>query len=131
MMNKLFWVFSLVVCLLPLLNNINGGGGVMAFHKVYMNYQSLTTTKVKQVHRTGYHFQPKQNWINGTCFSFSIFLCFPYTLLCKNPNYYGDPLKKTHKLSFDIFSFYTLFMQILSNDEHESSSIHKYVYIFA
>ncbi|PWA41181.1 Concanavalin A-like lectin/glucanase superfamily [Artemisia annua] len=37
----------------------------MAFHKVYMNLQSLTTTNVNQVYRTGYHFQPKQNWINA------------------------------------------------------------------
>ncbi|KAI3772460.1 hypothetical protein L6452_03646 [Arctium lappa] len=30
-----------------------------------MNYQSSNSgTSVKQVHRTGYHFQPKQNWIN-------------------------------------------------------------------
>lgn len=45
----------------------------MAFHKVYKNFQSLTTTNVKQVYRTGYHFQPKQNWINGTSFFISSF----------------------------------------------------------
>ncbi|KAL9995281.1 putative beta-fructofuranosidase [Helianthus debilis subsp. tardiflorus] len=62
---KMFWVIALVVCLFPLLDNINGGGGVMAFHKEYINYQLTTTNNVDQVYRTGYHFQPKRNWINA------------------------------------------------------------------
>nr|XP_043619289.1 beta-fructofuranosidase, insoluble isoenzyme 1-like [Erigeron canadensis] len=60
---KPFWIIALLVCLFPLLN-INNNGEVMAFHKVQMKYQSLTTAKVNEVYRTGYHFQPKQNWIN-------------------------------------------------------------------
>ncbi|KAK9075820.1 hypothetical protein SSX86_004149 [Deinandra increscens subsp. villosa] len=68
--SKLFCVFAFMVCLFPLMNNIingGGGGGVMAFHKVYMNYQQLSSTAkdVNQVYRTGYHFQPKENWINA------------------------------------------------------------------
>jgi beta-fructofuranosidase len=66
-LNTFILLFAFTVCLSPLLNDrINGGGGgVMAFHKVYMNYQSLNAVNdVKQIHRTGYHFQPKQNWIN-------------------------------------------------------------------
>ncbi|KAJ0788014.1 putative beta-fructofuranosidase [Helianthus annuus] len=62
--SKLFCVIAFVVCLFPMLDNINGG--VMAFHKEYINYKVMTTKNVDQVYRTGYHFQPKQNWINGT-----------------------------------------------------------------
>ncbi|KAM0021522.1 putative beta-fructofuranosidase [Helianthus debilis subsp. tardiflorus] len=64
--SKLFCVIAFVVCLFPMLDNINGG--VMAFHKEYINYKVMTTKNVDQVYRTGYHFQPKQNWINGTVF---------------------------------------------------------------
>ncbi|KAJ0583304.1 putative beta-fructofuranosidase [Helianthus annuus] len=60
--SKLFCVIAFVVCLFPMLDNINGG--VMAFHKEYINYKVMTTKNVDQVYRTGYHFQPKQNWIN-------------------------------------------------------------------
>ncbi|PWA35521.1 glycoside hydrolase, family 32 [Artemisia annua] len=77
-LSKLFWLFALTICLFPLLNN----GGVMAFHKVYMNFQSLTTTNVKQVYRTGYHFQPKQNWINELIYmELMIFFVFCMMLL--------------------------------------------------
>lgn len=38
--------------------------GVEASHKIYLRYQSLSVDKVKQTHRTGYHFQPPKNWIN-------------------------------------------------------------------
>ncbi|KAL1821243.1 hypothetical protein DCAR_0417633 [Daucus carota subsp. sativus] len=38
--------------------------GVEAFHEIHYNLQSVGAENVKQVHRTGYHFQPKQNWIN-------------------------------------------------------------------
>nr|KAJ0190071.1 hypothetical protein LSAT_V11C800420000 [Lactuca sativa] len=66
-LNRLILLLAFTVCLFPLFNDhINAGkGGVMAFHKVYMNYQSLNAINVKQIYRTGYHFQPKQNWINA------------------------------------------------------------------
>ncbi|KAL3623426.1 Invertase [Castilleja foliolosa] len=39
--------------------------GVQASHKVYMHLlESVPAVDVKQVHRTGYHFQPPRNWIN-------------------------------------------------------------------
>ena len=46
---------------LLLINN-----GVEAFHKVYPHLQSVSTISVSEVHRTGYHFQPPRNWINGS-----------------------------------------------------------------
>ncbi|KAK6945352.1 Glycosyl hydrolase family 32, N-terminal [Dillenia turbinata] len=38
---------------------------VEASHKVYPELQSLQASTVNQIHRTGYHFQPPRNWING------------------------------------------------------------------
>lgn len=39
---------------------------VKASHRVYPEFQSLSADDkiVKQVHRTGFHFQPPKNWIN-------------------------------------------------------------------
>lgn len=42
----------------------NHNNGVEASHKVYQGLKSKTAVKVKQLHRTGYHFQPPRNWIN-------------------------------------------------------------------
>ncbi|KAM0044746.1 putative beta-fructofuranosidase [Helianthus debilis subsp. tardiflorus] len=56
---KLIWVLVFLICL-----NICGNGGVMAFHNNYET-QTRNHVKVKQVYRTGYHLQPKKNWING------------------------------------------------------------------
>ncbi|KAL6496332.1 hypothetical protein OROGR_029590 [Orobanche gracilis] len=39
--------------------------GVGASHQVHMHSQSFPAGDVKQLHRTGYHFQPTKNWING------------------------------------------------------------------
>ncbi|XP_057506071.1 beta-fructofuranosidase, insoluble isoenzyme 1-like [Actinidia eriantha] len=38
--------------------------GVEGSHKVYMEYKSVPAVEVKQLHRTGFHFQPKKHWIN-------------------------------------------------------------------
>lgn len=58
-------LIRVLLCFFPIIINIfNNGGGVMAFHEVYPNYQSLSVIKVNQVHKPAYHFQPKQNWIN-------------------------------------------------------------------
>jgi hypothetical protein len=52
-----------------------------ASHKIFPEFQSVSDDKMvvlKQYHRTGYHFQPPHNWINGNFFvlSLSIFgLC--------------------------------------------------------
>lgn len=56
--------------------NING---VFGSHKVYIDLQSSSAVNVKNVHRTGFHFQPPKHWINGT---FIFFLSPPNYLLC-------------------------------------------------
>ena len=38
---------------------------VHASHVVYPELQSLEATEVDKELRTGYHFQPPKNWING------------------------------------------------------------------
>ncbi|CAN0879482.1 Kinesin-like protein KIN-5C [Linum grandiflorum] len=39
--------------------------GVEGSHQIYRELQSVPATKIEQVHRTGYHFQPPKHWING------------------------------------------------------------------
>lgn len=49
------------------------GHGVVelqASHHVYRNLQTSQSTSPNQPYRTGYHFQPPKNWINGNSFSF-------------------------------------------------------------
>ncbi|KAK8632513.1 hypothetical protein V6N13_072904 [Hibiscus sabdariffa] len=65
---------------------VNNNGQVEASHQLYPQFQSLTAINVLQLHRTAFHFQPPQNWING-CF----FLCYSDSLrneyvlfICKN-----------------------------------------------
>ncbi|RDX76680.1 Beta-fructofuranosidase, cell wall isozyme [Mucuna pruriens] len=44
------------------------GNGVLpieATHHVYRNLQTLSSDSTNQPYRTGYHFQPPKNWING------------------------------------------------------------------
>ncbi|XP_027344360.1 beta-fructofuranosidase, cell wall isozyme-like isoform X2 [Abrus precatorius] len=53
----LFAIFSLIY-----------GNGVLpieATHHVYRNLESLSSDSSNQPYRTGYHFQPPKNWING------------------------------------------------------------------
>lgn len=53
-----FFLSSLAVILF---NN-----GAQASHRVYTDsLQSSAAVNVKSLHRTGYHFQPLRNWING------------------------------------------------------------------
>ncbi|KAL8253158.1 hypothetical protein R6Q59_036851 [Mikania micrantha] len=61
--NGCVWSLPLLICLLFILNNFHRRG-VMAFHNVHLNHQTDNIEKVKQVYRTGYHFQPKKNWMN-------------------------------------------------------------------
>ncbi|XP_071686715.1 beta-fructofuranosidase, insoluble isoenzyme 3-like [Rutidosis leptorrhynchoides] len=56
-------VFKVLVCWFPVIF-IHFDGGVMGFHNIYPEYQSLTAVKVNHSHKPVYHFQPKQNWIN-------------------------------------------------------------------
>ncbi|KAK6147226.1 hypothetical protein DH2020_018138 [Rehmannia glutinosa] len=55
----------------PLLNN-----GVHASHKVFTESQSLIAVNVRQLHRTGYHFQPTKHWINGPMYYNGIYHLF-------------------------------------------------------
>ncbi|KAF6157157.1 hypothetical protein GIB67_041618 [Kingdonia uniflora] len=55
----------LQVCLCSFLV-LSYGVGVEASHQIYRNLESLQSTPTqKQPYRTGYHFQPPKNWING------------------------------------------------------------------
>ncbi|KAL2539126.1 Beta-fructofuranosidase [Abeliophyllum distichum] len=38
--------------------------GVEASHHVHVHLQSISAENVKDLHRTGYHFQPTKHWIN-------------------------------------------------------------------
>ncbi|KAG4142931.1 hypothetical protein ERO13_D06G157850v2 [Gossypium hirsutum] len=44
---------------------ISKNGVVEEFHKVHPHLQSKIGLTIKQLHRTGYHFQLPMNWING------------------------------------------------------------------
>lgn len=57
---RFFWVFAVYLFCFLAFNN----GVVEASHKEYLHLQSVSRINVKQVHRTGYHFQPRMNWIN-------------------------------------------------------------------
>lgn len=59
-LSKVITIFVAAICLL-LANN-----GVEAFHEIYPHLQSVSTISVSETHRTGYHFQPPKNWINGS-----------------------------------------------------------------
>ncbi|KAM2568157.1 hypothetical protein TB2_008437 [Malus domestica] len=59
---KLLVEVIFLACCVVAINNITG---VEALHNVYPEFQSLAAVKVKQVHRTAFHFQPPRNWING------------------------------------------------------------------
>lgn len=63
--SRLLWFLFSLCCYCVIINN----NGVEGSHKIHHEYQCVPDTKVRQVHRTGYHFQPPRNWINGTLFS--------------------------------------------------------------
>lgn len=60
--NVFVWGLVALVCFSHTLNNFKG---VMGFHKIFKDLQNISATEIQEAHRTGYHFQPKQNWING------------------------------------------------------------------
>ncbi|TYI10813.1 hypothetical protein ES332_A09G166900v1 [Gossypium tomentosum] len=53
-------VWNVIIAILSFNN------GVEASHRIYPEYESLAASTVRQLHRTGYHFQPPQHWLNGT-----------------------------------------------------------------
>ncbi|CAL1399714.1 unnamed protein product [Linum trigynum] len=58
--------FSLLITIVILLLGQGGVHKIEASHEVYKGYQSLETIPPKfQPYRTGFHFQPPRNWING------------------------------------------------------------------
>ncbi|MBA0615704.1 hypothetical protein Godav_015819 [Gossypium davidsonii] len=59
-------VWNVIIAILSFNN------GVEASHGIYPEYESLAASTVRQLHRTGYHFQPPQHWLNGTVPFFSI-----------------------------------------------------------
>ncbi|KZV21430.1 cell-wall invertase [Dorcoceras hygrometricum] len=70
--SKFLWALPIfLLCSLTLFNN-----GVEASHKVYSHLQSLPAVNVREVHRTGYHFQPTQHWINGPMYYNGIYHLF-------------------------------------------------------
>ncbi|CAI0473346.1 unnamed protein product [Linum tenue] len=59
--------FSLLITIVILLLGQGGVHKIEASHEVYKGYQSLETIPPKfQPYRTGFHFQPPRNWINGS-----------------------------------------------------------------
>ncbi|EYU35516.1 hypothetical protein MIMGU_mgv1a025972mg [Erythranthe guttata] len=51
--------------------------GVEASHKVFTQFQSLPpNVTVTQANRTGYHFQPKKNWINAPMYYNGVYHLF-------------------------------------------------------
>ncbi|KAF5473553.1 hypothetical protein F2P56_010155 [Juglans regia] len=58
--SKFLSCFLLVWFLCMVCNN----GIVKASHKVHPELQSMPAVEVKQLHRTGFHFQPPMHWIN-------------------------------------------------------------------
>ncbi|XP_035544998.1 beta-fructofuranosidase, insoluble isoenzyme 1-like [Juglans regia] len=58
--SKFLSCFLLVWFLCMVCNN----GFVKASHKVHPELQSMPAVEVKQLHRTGFHFQPPMHWIN-------------------------------------------------------------------
>lgn len=61
-LRKLVPVFLFASCVLLVTINDNR---VEASHRIYSRLQSVPAGEVKQLHRTAYHFQPPQHWING------------------------------------------------------------------
>ncbi|XLR69027.1 hypothetical protein HN51_016108 [Arachis hypogaea] len=64
-MGQLRCIHSLIAVLFLTVVLIISNNGVDAFHKVHPHLQSVSRISVSGKHRTGYHFQPPRNWING------------------------------------------------------------------
>ncbi|KAG5583113.1 hypothetical protein H5410_053740 [Solanum commersonii] len=75
-------LFSLPFFLLYFSIILSFNNGVNASHKVFPGLQSTSTVDVKNVHRTGYHFQPPKNWINAPMYFNGVYhlfyQCNPY-----------------------------------------------------
>lgn len=60
--------------------------GVMAFHKVSKHLQNIKATEISDDHQTGYHFQTKQNWING---NFVVIVFATYIFYIQSKSYHS------------------------------------------
>ncbi|KAL4309160.1 hypothetical protein GQ457_01G015280 [Hibiscus cannabinus] len=66
-----------LICLILECFCVISSNGVQASHQIYEDLQSkVTTITVEQTHRTGYHFQPPMNWINGPMYYNGIYHLF-------------------------------------------------------
>uniref|UniRef100_A0A162ACK7 Beta-fructofuranosidase n=1 Tax=Daucus carota subsp. sativus TaxID=79200 RepID=A0A162ACK7_DAUCS len=68
--------FLLVVLILFITTTTLYIHGVEASHDFHYNLQSVEAENVSQLHRTSYHFQPKQNWINAPMYYNGIYHLF-------------------------------------------------------
>ncbi|KAG5003197.1 hypothetical protein JHK86_027336 [Glycine max] len=65
-----------VIAIFTLCCVINCNNGVEAFHDIYPDLQSISARSVSKLQRTGYHFQPRKNWINGPMYYNGIYHLF-------------------------------------------------------
>ncbi|KAH1090325.1 hypothetical protein J1N35_017582 [Gossypium stocksii] len=92
-------VWNVIIAILSLNN------GVEASHRIYPEYESLAASTVRQLHRTGYHFQPPQHWLNAPmCFKGSYHLFYQY-----NPkgSVWGN-IVWAHSISMDLVNWEAL-----------------------
>ncbi|XP_060201156.1 beta-fructofuranosidase, insoluble isoenzyme 1-like isoform X1 [Lycium barbarum] len=72
--NSSVWAVSVyLVSLFVVLSNINV---VFASHNVFVDLQSSSAVSVKNVHRTGFHFQPPKRWINAPMYYNGVYHLF-------------------------------------------------------
>ncbi|EOY08300.1 Cell wall invertase 2, putative [Theobroma cacao] len=98
----------LLVCY-QLVAIINFNNGVEASHRVYPDFQSLSAVSVRQLHRTGYHFQPLKHWINGPMYYKGLCHLFyqynPKAAVCGN-------IVWAHSVSKDLLNWQSLELAI-------------------
>ncbi|KAK7345316.1 hypothetical protein VNO77_15918 [Canavalia gladiata] len=66
------WFTLIVLCFLHVICN----NGVEAFHNIYPDLQSISVRSVSKLHRTGFHFQPRRNFMNGPMYYKGIYHLF-------------------------------------------------------
>lgn len=92
--NMIMMIFSLCIFCFLLLLLTYGVIEIEGSHHVCSNLQTLQLTSIhhqaKEPYRTGFHFQPPKNWINGMCISSAslIFFRSGFDLIC---SFYSFP----------------------------------------
>ncbi|OVA06042.1 Glycoside hydrolase [Macleaya cordata] len=90
--------------------------GVEASHKIFPEFQSLQTSNVVGIRRTGYHFQPVKNWINGPMYYNGLYhLFYQY-----NPKgvVWGN-IVWAHSVSTDLINWFPLEPAIFPTDSFD------------